>query len=408
MEHFDHVVVGGGIIGASTAYHLTRKKAGKVLLLERNELASAASSRAAGLVMQVSAKPSKTPLANRTIRTVPVLEEELGESVGFHNVGSFRITASERRATELASMVEYASRWGIPVEWTDANTLGRMIPWLDTSHVHKAAFFPTDGYVDPYILSMSYIKAAQARGAVVRPRTEVHDVLMERQEVTGVLTDAGRISCGTVIDACGVWSALLSAQVGYLLPLAPVRSHYWVAEPDAAYGGEHPVTTLPDAAAYTRPEVGGLVLGVQETHSATFDARELPSDPAAFSPTDGEEHWDVLVDAYKAVAQFFPGIKTARFSSYICGLSSYTPDGEIVLGAVPDVSGFFAATGACGSGIALSAGIGNTVSDLVLGRPTEVDITPYRPDRFGNVDPFGESFRERCASARASKIRTVA
>ena len=164
----------------------------------------------------------------------------------------------------------------------------------------------------------------------------------------------------------------------------------------------------PDVAAYTRPEVGGLVLGVQESRSATFDARDLPDDPAAFSPTQGEEHWDILVNTYEAVAQFFPAIENAQFSSYICGLSSYTPDGEIILGPVPDVSGFYAAAGACGSGIALSAGIGDVIADLVLGRQPAFDITPFRSDRFGQVDPYGEPFRERCAAARASKSRKVA
>ena len=190
--------------------------------------------------------------------------------------------------------------------------------------------------------------------------------------------------------------------------MAPVRSHYWITEPTESYGREHPVTILPDVAAYTRPEVGGLILGVQESRSATFDARDLPDDPAAFSPTQGEEHWDVLANAYEAVAQFFPAIESAQFSSYICGLSSYTPDGEIILGPVPGVSGFYAAAGACGSGITLSAGMGDVIADLVLGRKPAFDITPFRPDRFGQVDPFGEPFRERCAAARASKSRKVA
>jgi 4-methylaminobutanoate oxidase (formaldehyde-forming) len=153
--------------------------------------------------------------------------------------------------------------------------------------------------------------------------------------------------------------------------------------------------------------VGGLVLGVQEPRSATFNARDLPNDPAAFSPTQGEEHWDILANASKTVAQFFPAIESAQFSSYICGLSSYTPDGEIILGPVPGVSGFYAAAGACGSGITLSAGIGDAIADLVSGRRPEFDITPFRPDRFGQVDPFGEPFRDQCAAARASKIRKI-
>ncbi len=408
METFDHVIVGGGIVGASIAYHLTCKGAGTVLLLERNELASAASCRAAGLVLQASTKFSKTPLAKLTTNTIPVLEEELGESVGYHNVGSLRIAASEDRAAELDAMAGDALKWDIPVEWPSVTEVSQMVPWLDIGTVHKVAFLPTDGYADPYLLSMSYIRAAQARGAVVRPRTDVRDVLMEEQKVTGVMSEAGQIACGTVIDACGAWAALFSERVGYPLPMAPVRSHYWITEPTESYGGEHPVTILPDVAAYARPEVGGLILGVQEPRSATFDARDLPDDPAAFSPTQGEEHWDVLTNAYEAVAQFFPAIESARFSSYICGLSSYTPDGEIILGPIPGVSGFYAAAGACGSGITLSAGMGDVIADLVLGREPAFDIAPFRPNRFGQVDPFGEQFRERCAAARASKSRKVA
>ncbi|MDH5355684.1 MAG: FAD-binding oxidoreductase [Gammaproteobacteria bacterium] len=405
METFDHVIVGGGVVGASIAYHLACKGAGKILLLERNDLASAASSRAAGLVLQSSTKFSKTPLAKLTVDTIPALEEELGESVGYHQVGSLRIATSEGRATELDAMAHDASKWDIPVHWPNTTEVGNMVPWLDTSTVHKTVFLPTDGYIDPYLLTMFYIRAARARGVVVRPRTDVRDVLVSKQEVSGVMTDTGQIACGTVIDACGAWAAVFSERVGFPLPMAPVRSHYWITEPSETYGGDHPVTILPDVAAYTRPEVGGLILGVQESRSVTFDARELPDDPAVFSPTKGEEHWDVLIDAYEGLAQFFPTIKSAQFSSYICGLSSYTPDGEIILGPVPGVSGFYAAAGACGSGITLSAGMGDVITDLILGLQPAFDVGPFRPDRFGRIDPFCEPFRARCAAARASKSR---
>ncbi len=405
METFDHVIVGGGVVGASIAYHLACKDAGTILLLERNELASAASSRAAGLVLQSSTKVSKTPLAKRTVDTIPVLEDELGESVEYHKVGSLRIAASEDRAAELETMACDASKWDVPVQWPNAAEVGKMVPWLDTGIVHRTLFLPTDGYIDPYLLTMFYIRAARARGVVVRPRTDVRDVLMGEQEIVGVMTDAGQIGCGTVIDACGAWAAVFSERVGFPLPMAPVRSHYWITEPSETYGGEQPVTILPDVAAYTRPEVGGLLLGVQEPRSATFDARELPDDPAVFSPTKGEDHWEVLADAYEGLAQFFPAIESARFSSYMCGLSSYTPDGEIVLGPVPGVSGFYAAAGACGSGITLSAGMGDAIADLILGRQPDFDVAPFRPDRFGRIDPFCEPFQARCAAARASKSR---
>lgn len=408
METFDYVIVGGGIIGASIAYHLRCKDAGSVLVLERNDLASAASSRAAGLILQASTKATKTPLAKKTIDTIPILEDELGQSVGFHDVGCLRIGASSERSAELDIIAEDASAWSIPVEWLNRDEVKRRVSWLNTETIQKSAFMPTDGYVDPYLLSMSYMQVATRRGAIVRPRTDVTDVVMDGGHVTGVMTTSGRIASGSVIDACGAWAALFSARVGFPLPMAPVRSHYWISEPDPAYDEEHPMTILSDIGAYTRPEVGGLLVGVQETHSATFDARELPDDPAAFSATRGEEHWDVLANAYDDLAQFFPDIEHARFSNYISGLSSYTPDGQIILGPVPGVSGFYTAAGDCGSGVALSAGIGDIVADLALGRDPFVDIEPFRTDRFGAVDPFGQEFRDRCAAARASKTRKIA
>ena len=406
METFDHVIIGGGILGASVAYHLSARGAGPVLLVERNEFASAASSRAAGLLLQVTTKPSKTSLAKMTRQTIPVLEDMLGETVGFHPTGSLRIAASPERTAELEAMVRDAGAHGIPFEWISPTEAAEMVPWLSSNSISKAGFMPTDGYVDPYLLSRAYLRAAQMQGVVARPRTAVTGILSDAGKVSGVATSGGEFSCGSVIDAAGVWAALVSEQAGFPLPMAPVRSHYWIAEPQDSYGGEHPVTLMPDVSTYTRPEVGGLLVGLQEARSATFDARDLPDDPAAFSPTQGEEHWDLLADASQAVAEFFPGIMEAQFSSYICGLSSYTPDGEIILGPVPDLDGFWAVAGACGHGIALSAGIGELAADLVLGRPTTIDVAGFRPDRFGPVDPFGQAFRDQCAAARAAKSRS--
>lgn len=407
MEHFDHVIVGGGVIGASVAYHLARENSGSILLLERNELASAASSRAAGLVLQVTTKTAKTPLARLTRETITTFAEEFGENVGFHNVGSLRVAASEERAAELDAMAADAARQGIPLDWLCAADASELVPWLDLSAAHKIAFLPTDGYIDPYLLSMAYARAAVARGVDIRLRTAVNDVSTASGRVVGLSTSAGRIACGSVIDAAGAWAALLSARAGYPLPMAPVRSHYWITEPNTAYGGEHPVTIVPDAAAYMRPELGGLLLGIQESLSATFDARELPDDANAFSPTVGNEHWDLLADAAESVGRFFPGLMEARFANYVCGLSSYTPDGQIILGPVPGPSGFLAAAGCCGSGVTLSAGIGAAIADMALGRDPAFDVEAFRPDRFGPVDPFSAEFRRRCAAARAAKSRQM-
>ena len=280
-----------------------------------------------------------------------------------------------------------------------------MVPWLELPRDSEALFMPTDGYVDPYLLSMAYARAARARGVTFRPRTTVDNIAVQDGHAVGVEAGGERISGRMVIDAAGAWAALVSGLAGYALPMAPVRSHYWICEPEAAFGGDHPVTVLPDAAAYTRPETGGLVLGMQEPMSKTFDARDLPGDPAAFSPTAGEDHWQILADGAEALSAFFPSVMTAGFRNYVAGLSAYTPDGSILLGPVPGVSGFLAAAGCCGNGIALSGGIGAVVADLALGNAPAFDIAPFNPGRFGKIEPFGMEFRDRCAAARAAKSR---
>ena len=221
--------------------------------------------------------------------------------------------------------------------------------------------------------------------------------------VVGVSTSDGRIDSESVIDAAGAWAALLSAKVGYPLPMAPVRSHYWTTKPDPCYGGDHPAVVMPDAGANTRPDVGGILLGIHERNSVTFDARELPDDLATFSPTVGEEHWDSLAEASDGIGRFFPGIADAQFANYIAGLSTYTPDGKIILGPVPGLSGFLAAAGCCGSGIVLSAGVGSAIADLALGRTPSIDIAAFRPDRFVPIDPFSAEFRGRCGASRTNK-----
>lgn len=405
MAGFDHIIVGGGIVGCSIAYHLAKAEAGRIVVLERNELASAASSRAAGLILQVTTKPANIPLVQATRATIAALEAELEDTVGFHAVGSLRVAASPPRIAELQSIAEDAASRNVPHQRLERSQATSMVPWLELPDDSKTVFMPTDGYVDPYLLSMAYARAARARGVEFRRRTAVTGIIMEGQRVIGVDADGERISGSTVIDAAGAWAALLSSRAGYALPMAPVRSHYWICEPEPIFGSDHPVTVLSDAAAYTRPETGGLVLGVQETGSKTFDARDLPDDPATFSPTVGDDHWDILALGAEAVKPFFPAVMTARFGNYVAGLSAYTPDGSMLLGPVPGVSGFLAAAGCCGSGVALSGGIGAAVCDLVLGKAPACDIAPFEPGRFGEVDPYGNAFRDRCAAARAAKAR---
>lgn len=403
METFDHIVIGGGVLGLSIACHLARDSRESVLVIERNELASAASSKAAGLILQATGKAPQTPLVKLTRDSMAQLEEDLGETIGFHDVGSLRIAASTAREAELLSMERDATVNGIPFQHLSHQDARDKVPWLNSSTAHRITLFPTDGYVDPYMLSTAYGRVARRSGAQIRTRTAVSDLILNSDRVTGVRTASGDVSGGSVIDAAGAWASLISARAGYPLPMAPTRSHYWITAADTSYGGDFPVTLLPDCRAYMRPETGAMVVGMQETNSATFDARQLPDDINTFSPTRGEEHWDIIAGAMEPISGFFPAIQQATFASYISGLSTYTPDGTILLGVVPGSSNFFTAAGCCGNGIALSAGIGSAISALARGDEPMFDITPFAPGRFGSLDPFSREFRDRCAAARAYK-----
>ncbi len=341
MDTFDHIIIGGGVLGLSIAYHLARDSRESVLVLERNELASAASSKAAGLILQATGKAPQTPLVKLTRDTIALLEEQLGETIGFHAVGSLRIAASAEREAELQGMERDAASHGIPFQHLSRQDVGACAPWLNSSTAHRVTLFPTDGYVDPYMLSTAYGRAARQLGAQIRTRTAVNNLIISSDRVTGVRTASGDIFGGSVIDAAGAWASLISARAGYPLPMAPTRSHYWITAPDASYGGDFPVTLLPDCRAYMRPEAGAMVVGVQETNSATFDARQLPDDINTFSPTQGEDHWDVIAGAMASISAFFPVIPQAMFASYVSGLSTYTPDGDHPSGRGSGIAQFF-------------------------------------------------------------------
>lgn len=162
---------------------------------------------------------------------------------------------------------------------------------------------------------------------------------------------------------------------------------------------------LPDARAYARPEVGGLLVGVQEPRSRTYDARTLPPDIADFPLSDAGDDWSVLADNAPALREYIPALDELPLAHHIAGLSTYTPDGRFLIGRAGPHEGFYVAGGCCGTGVSASGGIGAAVASLVLGETPDIDLADYRPDRFGAVDPYGEAFRERCAEARAGKLR---
>jgi len=397
------VIVGGGVLGASTAYHLALGGMRDVVLVERMDLAVAASCQAAGLMLQVSSKPEIDQLSRATFMAIDALEDKLGESLDFHRVGTLRMAETERGCSALKDLYARAMSEKIPAEMVDEARLSGKLPWLRSSPEAVSLFLPDEGYVDPYRLTMAYARAARQCGVRIRTGLAVRSIGVDGGRITGLETSEGRITAGKVVVAAGAWSNTLTQPLDAALPMVPTRSHFWMTAPDPMFTNNQPMTIHPDAGVYTRPETGRMLIGVQEPSSRTFDCRLLPDDIGAFPVTEDGEQWDALAEAEERITGFFPKLGEMQIESYTSGLSTYTPDGHFVVGEIDSIPGLFVAGGCCGSGIMASGGIGKALAGLILEGESFCDLTPFRPDRFGKVDPGSAAFQARCAKARAGK-----
>lgn len=399
----DVVVIGGGILGLAAAYELAVQGAGRILVIEREQPAAAATSRAAAMFNRARPRSGERQMVRDTEATLAQLEEELGEDLGFHRVGSLKVASSAGEKETLATLVGECVAEGDDVELIGAAEAMQRTPWLLAGDDDLIAWCPDDGYVDPYRLAMAYGSAARRRGVQVRARTEVLSLTVDGERVTGVETSAGPIAAGCVIDAAGSWAALVPWPLRVGLPLAPVRSHYWITESAAPFDESFPVVMLPDAKAYARPEVGHTIVGIRDAHSAWVTPQDLPADLSGFAFGDDPTGLTAFAEGVAPLLRYMPALESIGIKDYICGPSAYTPDGAFVIGKVGALEGFVVAGGCCGAGIAHSAGFARAAAALVLGDASPYDLSAYDPNRFPGIDPLSAEFCARCAASRSAK-----
>jgi len=399
----DFLIIGGGIFGCSIAWNLSRRSSGSVLLLERFELASATTPRAAGLIRNLNFSQGQTALKSHTIDTIELLGEELEEPLHWHQVGGLLVAESEASILHLEALEKLSFKPFGNFQWIERVEAEEMVPWLDASKANKFALLPDDGFIDPYLFAQFYVRAAKKHGAALKTGLEVTALKKSGNRITGVQTPRGEISAGCVIDAAGPWAGLVALEAGWHLPMAPVRSHYWITAKSAEFRKPQPYVILPDANAYARTEMGGLLFGLRDRVSLSHDPRQLPSDLSELRYNQDPEGWNVLEEQGSELARFYPGLETKQIAHYIAGPSTYTPDGQFVLGSVPDIEGFLVATGCCGSGIGASGGVGSAIADLAIEGETGFDLGSFRADRFGSIDAFSPEWIQRCADARSNK-----
>lgn len=400
----DIIIIGGGLLGTATAYQLACRNAGKIILFERMDIASQASSRAACLLTRARTKQILMPLVQETYQCIGNIEQELGESLDLQQVGSITIATSATSEKELEALTHAADSFGIPNRPIDAATVKQYLPWMRTDHITRAVYMPTDAFIDSAQLCNGYAKAAKKRGVILRSRTGVKEIRVEGGSIQGVrLANGEEVHAPIVINAAGSWANILSYPLGVGLPMTPVRSHFWITEANPAlFPSKEPFAIIPDARAFTRPDVGGLIIGIREPECVSFNPATLPDsiDQVNWSPDNG---WSTLAECADGFALFYPDIKDTGIAHYMAGPSCYVPDAMFVVGPCKEIKGLFAATGCCGGGVAAGGGIGRLVAEQVLGLPTFVDATYFDPARFGPINPFDLAFQQRCAQARSNK-----
>ncbi len=403
VKKADVVVIGAGNIGTATTWHLA-KKGLNVVLIERNQVGTGNTSKAASLMTLVRTKEDMIPLIQETYKNIEAVEKLTGESVGKNTVGTLHIAASEQSVENLGKIVEIANKHHIKNRFISIDELKEKLPWFDTSKVLKVSYMEDDSFVDAYVMAKVFAEAAKKEGATILQNTDVLELLHENKKITGIKTNKGIIETPVVVDAAGAWANVLSTQVDVPIPMAPVRSIYWITEKNTnLFPTNQPMVVLPDAMAYSRPESGSLLFGLREENSPHFHPDELTKEPNTDFLGNPDDNWDIITNYGQDFASFFPDFENQGIGNCITGISTYTPDGYYSFGAIDNIQGFYVAAGCAGAGVAGSGGIGRMVTEMITGEELFANPNPFKVNRFTDFDPMSEEFRQRCADARSKK-----
>ncbi|MBV9831405.1 MAG: FAD-dependent oxidoreductase, partial [Marmoricola sp.] len=399
------LVIGGGVIGASVAYHLTRLGWDDVVLLEQGRLSSGTTWHAAGLVGLLRASESGTRLVQYSAELYAALEEETGLSSGYKQCGGLIVARTPDRMTQLRRTAATAEAYDLECALLTPDEAGERYPAMRTDDLVGAIWLPGDGKANPTDLTTALAKGARNRGCRVFEKTRVTGIstTMARtardgassllrepgpaHRVTGVRTDRGDVECEVVVNCAGQWAAAIGAMVGVTVPLHSAEHFYVVTEPFEGIHPDLPVMRDPDGYTYFKEEVGGLVVGGFEPEAKPWvSPHELPY-PFEFQLLDEDwEHFSVLMD--NALLRI-PALERTGIRKFYNGPESFTPDNQFVLGEAPSVGGFFVGAGFNSVGIASAGGAGRALAEwIVEGEPTS-DLTGVDLRRFagfnGNV-----------------------
>jgi len=391
------VIIGGGIIGCSTAYHLA-KSGEEVTLLERKKLTSGTTFHAAGLVGQLRSNANITQLLGYSVDLYKILEEETGLGTGWKMNGGLRLACNQDRWTEVKRQATTARSFGLEMELLTPKEARDLWPLMNIDDVVGAAFLPTDGQANPSDITMALAKGARMAGARIIEDCKVLDLEIDKGKICAVHTSAGRIACEKIVLCAGQWSRDFAQRFGVNVPLVSMQHQYLVTEPIAGMPKNLPTLRDPDLLTYYKEEVGGLVMGGYEPNPVPWAKNGIPQG-FHYSLLDPDfDHFEQIME--NALARV-PALETAGVKTLINGPESFTPDGNFIIGEAPELCNFFVGAGFNAFGIAAGGGAGMALAEWVKTGAPPFDLWSADIRRFSSPHRDKRWLLERTSEAYA-------
>jgi glycine cleavage system aminomethyltransferase T/glycine/D-amino acid oxidase-like deaminating enzyme len=361
------VVVGGGIVGCSIAYHLAKRGVGDVVLLERKQLTCGTTWHAAGLVSMLWPTPYLTQLAKYCHELYASLEEETGQATGYRRIGSLSLARTSERLEELRRTSSMASVFGVESEMIDIDRLEEFYPGLNTDGILGALYIEKDGQTNPVDTTMALAKGARLHGAKVLEGIKVEEILVEDGKAVGVQTDQGSIAADQVILAGGMWSRDIAAKIGVDLPLYACE-HYYVVTEEMDGLSRRPVLRDFDKGVYFKEDTGKMLVGWFEHNARGCPMTKITED---FCFDEFPCEMDQIEEYLLRGMETLPALEETGIRTFFNGPESFTTDNLHLMGPTPEVDNFFVACGLNSKGIAAAGGIGKVMADWVIdGHPS--------------------------------------
>jgi 4-methylaminobutanoate oxidase (formaldehyde-forming) len=390
------VVIGGGIVGCSAAYHLGKLGWKDTLLLERAKLTSGSTFHAAGLVGQLRSSANITRLLTHSVDLYQSLEKETGLSSGYKRTGGLRLACSDDRFLELRRQATMAMSFGLEVQVLTPQEALKLWPAMSIREVVGAVFLPSDGQANPSDIAMALAKGARMFGVRIVEDCPVTAIRAKDGSVTGVSTPLGDVACEVVVNAAGQWAKEVGRMAGVAVPLQSVQHQYLITEPIPGLPRNLPTMRDPDNLIYFKEEVGGLVMGGYEPNPIPWALQGIPK---GFHFTLLDSNWDHFEPMMSPAIARVPALEKAGVKQLLNGPESFTPDGNFLMGEAPGLKGFHLACGFNAFGIAGGGGAGRAIAEWVVGGEAPMDLWPVDIRRFGPAQHGEEWVRARALEA---------